>query len=148
MQRTGQISNGNIDLRWTGNIPKTATSKYRISFPMARMCFHTLFFFGRHIFCIINFRGKNSYVYFLIVCTTGVVKIIFRCRKWKILFKKRHSEIWFMRKYVFASLLNIISSRIIYILRSPTLLRNTYQHNLMVCCFKSPIVSFFWLFSN
>ena len=27
----------------TGNIPKTATSKYRISFPMARMCFHTLF---------------------------------------------------------------------------------------------------------
>ena len=128
MQRTRQICNGNIDLRWTGNISKTAISKYRISFPMARMCFYTLFF-GRHLFFIITFRGRKSYVYFLIVCTTGVVKIIFKCRKWKILLKSSIPNFGHMRENVFALMFASLLNIIIYILRSPTVIRNTYQHN-------------------
>ena len=113
-----------------------------IGFPFLwHVCASIHYFFGRHLFCIINFWGKNSYVYLLIVCiTTGVVKIIFKCRKWKILLKNGIPKFGSCGKYVFALLLNIISSRIIYILRSPTLIRNTYQHDYVVCCFKSPIV--------
>ena len=128
MQLTRQICNGNIDLRWTGNLPKTATSKYQISFPTARLCFHTLFF-GTAPFFIINFRNFFSYVYFLIVCTTGVVKTIFKCRKWKSSFKKRHSEIWFMRAIVREVYICVTFKYQIHILRSPTVINNTYQHN-------------------
>ena len=100
-------------------------------------------FLGRHLFYIINFRKIFSYVYFLIVCTTGVVKTIFKCRKWKSSFKKRHSEIWFMRAIVREVYVCVTFKYQIYILRSPTVISNTYQHNWVVCCFKSPIVSFF-----
>ena len=138
MQPTRQICNGNIDLRWTGYIPKTAIRKYWIVFSMARMCFHTLLSFSSYI------KDFFSKVYYLIVCTTGVVKIIFKWRKLKILLQNGIPKLGSCGKCVFASLLNII----IYILRSPTVKRNTDQHNSVVCCFKSPIVSFCWLFSN
>ena len=38
---------------------------------------------------------------------------------------------------------NVYHHRWIYILRSPTVIRNTYQHNGVVCCFKLTLVSFF-----
>ena len=105
MQRTQQIRNGNIDLRWTGNISKTATSKYRISY-----CASIHYFFGRHLFYIINFGcvcvcgggGGGSIVYFLIVCVTGVVKIIFKCRKRKNLLRSGIPKFGSSGKYVFA----------------------------------------------
>ena len=51
------------------------------------VCASIHYFFERHLLYIIKFSGEKSYVYFLIVCTTGVVKIILNADNGKF-FKK------------------------------------------------------------